>query len=69
MSERELDNAMLMGKILARLESIDTKLEEFTGEQCKIRDRLTALEAFRYKLMGMASVVGAIASFIFSKFQ
>lgn len=66
MSERDIDNAMLMGKILAKLDAIERKLESFTGEISKLEDRVTTLEAFRYKLLGICSVVSVIVGLAIS---
>lgn len=64
MSERELDNAMLMGKILSKLEAIEEKLENFTGELCKLKERVTTLEQWRYKVIGGAVALSTIASLL-----
>jgi hypothetical protein len=59
--DRELDRARTEGMILAKLDTIEAKLDKAFGELSKLEERVTTLEVWRYKLVGASAVVAVAA--------
>jgi hypothetical protein len=60
--ELERERSRTEGMILAKLESIESKLDSLTGNIRSLEERVNALENWRYKLIGASVVAGSLCS-------
>lgn len=60
--DRERERSRMEGMILAKLDSIEKKLDAMTQQNADIELRISALEAWRFKIIGASAVAGAVCS-------
>uniref|UniRef100_A0A6H1ZDR7 Uncharacterized protein n=1 Tax=viral metagenome TaxID=1070528 RepID=A0A6H1ZDR7_9ZZZZ len=59
--DRQIDRARTEGMILAKLDTIEAKLDKAFGELSKLEERVNTLETWRYKLIGASAVIATLA--------
>lgn len=57
----EFERGKFEGDVLARLENIELAV---SGLADKLEPRVSSLEAWRYKIFGASTVLGAVAGFL-----
>jgi hypothetical protein len=60
------DLILLIGRLEGKLDALISQTHRQSNKLLELEDRLNKLEAYKSWLLGVASVVSVIASFIFS---